>query len=119
MAQKFSIFDAGSKRDSHDLVGLEIEQTEDGYELVVPRRVLAKSSLFSMDKKPLISFHFKDFHGFDWTLNVDSATPSRMSGSWHNNDPHDTDPAEESDSWTAAGTGTSTGDDEAHAASAK
>ena len=118
MAQKFSIFEAGDKRDSFDLIGLEIEQTEDGYQLVQPRRVLATASLVSMDKKPLLSFHFKNFNGFTWTVDVDSVDASRMKGSWKNSDKTDPSTPEEGDSWTASGTGTEA-DEESYAASAK
>lgn len=118
MTQKFIIFDAGDKRDSFDLLGLEIEQTEEGYQLVSPRRVLATASLFSMDKKPLLRFHFKNFNGYTWTVDVDSMDASQMTGSWKNSDKGELDPALEADSWTASGTGTDA-DEEAYSASAK
>lgn len=118
MAQKFNIFEAGDKRDSFDLIGLEIEQTAEGYQLVSPRRVLATASMFSMDKKPLLRFHFDNFNGFTWTVDVDHADALQMSGSWKNNDKNDPGSADEGDSWTASGTGTEA-DEEAYGASAK
>ena len=119
MAQKFRIFEAGDKRDSFDLLGLEIEQTEEGYQLVSPRRVLATAALFGIDKKPLLKFHFENFNGFTWTVDVDHADASVMKGRWTNNDKEDPGSPDEADSWTASGTGTEAGDDEAYAASAK
>jgi len=117
MTQKFTIFDAGDKRDSFDLLGLEIEETADGYQLVQPRRVLATASMFSMDKKPLLRFHFNNFNGFTWTVDVDSVDGSQMTGTWKNSD-NDPGTPEEADSWTASGTGTQE-DEGAYAASGK
>jgi hypothetical protein len=99
-------------------MGLRIRQTADGFELVdPPGRQLATSSFENAPDAPLFNFHFKDFKRFDWTLFVDSVSRFEMRGTWFNSK----DIVEESDSWTASGTGADQpGDeDEARAASAK
>ena len=120
MSNKFTIFNAGKKPDSADLIGLEIEETDDGYLLVAPRRELAHVRLVNMHGKPIMKFHVKKFQGSDWTLAVDTATASEMTGTWCNGFDCVPGESEEADSWTASGAGTGDpGDEESHAAYAK
>ena len=110
--KKFKITNAGSSSDSTDLVDCHLEEVDGGYELVEKRVVLGTSSTTT----PPFSIDFQ-YEGYDWTLNVDSATASNMGGTWSNN--HNPGPKEEADSWTASGSGTEEGDnDEARATSA-
>lgn len=119
MFTKYTINHAGTQHDSLDLVGLEIEQTADGFELVAPRRVLSKVSLINLDGMALMKFHVKDFAGHNWTLFVDSASPSEMKGRWCNGEDCRPGSTADADSWTASGSGTGdTGDDKAQSASA-
>jgi hypothetical protein len=113
MPEKFNIYKAGDNEDSHDLIGLEIQESADnGYELVVPRTVLARSA----SRKLPVHFRFKDFHKADWTVTIKEVTPFEMKGSWINN----VISSEESDNWVASGGGAGDPDeDEAQAASAK
>ena len=120
MSKKFQIFEAGDKTDSHDLVGLEIEETADGYQLVVPRQVLATASLVRVEPgKPLLTFRFRNYKGWDWEVKVDSSSEERMQGTWKNNDDKHVNPTEEGDSWTASGTGADPTDADARAAYGK
>ena len=120
MSRKYTIDKAGEKPDSHDIEGLAIEETADGFELVVPRQVLAKASLINTEPgKPMITFKFSGYKGWDWTVKVDGISATRMHGTWKNNDKHNVGPTNEEDSWTATGTGTGEpGDEDAKAASA-
>jgi len=119
MPKTYNIVAAGDKKDSHDLTGLQIEETDEGYELVVPRRVLAKAAYSSHPGGPLFQFKFDDFHRWNWTLSVLQASESEMSGVWGNTN-REEGPSQEGDSWTATGTTTGDpGEDEARAASAK
>jgi len=108
----FKITNAGGKRDSDDIKGLEIVETDDGFELVQPRVVLGKST--PGPAGVLARFKFKNFRGFDWTVDIDRASALTMHGKWSNGDPGT---PEESDVWVASGTGTP--DDEARAAYGK
>lgn len=119
MSTKYTINHAGNKHDSSDLVGLEIEQTQDAFVLVSPRRELSQVSLVRISGEPIMKFHVKDFAGHNWTLFVDEASPSEMRGRWCNGDDCSPGSTAEADSWTASGSGTGdTGDDEAQSASA-
>ena len=119
MFKKYTIQKAGNKHDSGDLLGLEIEQTDDGYILVSPRRELSQVSLVNLDGKALMKFHVVDFQGHDWTLFVDDASPLEMSGRWCNGKDCRPGSTADADSWTASGSGTGDpGDDEAKSASA-
>jgi hypothetical protein len=111
--KKFKITNAGSRPDSPDLVDCEIEQTDTGYELVAKRVVLASTP----STTPPFSFPSFDYEGWTWTLSVATASNS-MTGGWSNNDPRDSNPEGDEDTWTAAGTGTGDPDDEACSASA-
>jgi hypothetical protein len=116
---KYTIEKAGHKPDSHDLLGLEIEETPDGFALVAPRRELSHVSLINLHGKPIMKFHVKDFHGSDWTLFVDQLSSSEMQGTWCNGKDCVPGSTAEADSWTASGSGTGEpGDDEAQSASA-
>jgi hypothetical protein len=123
--KKLKINGAGNRRDSWQLLGLEIEQTETGFELVSPRRVLATAQLVNLDptnEKPvIISFDVKNYQGWDWKIDVLNDVGDKMSGSWRNNDffSPDVSAADESDNWTATGTGADPDKDETKAASAK
>lgn len=103
----FKITNAGGKRDSADIKGLEIVETDDGFELVQPHVVLAKST--PGPAGVLARFKLENFKGFKWAVDIERASASTMSGKWTNDDP---DPEKESDVWVASGTGT-TPDDEA------
>lgn len=116
MSTKYTIDRAG-KHPGGDLLGLEFEETDEGFVLVSPRRELALVSLVNLHGEPLMKFHVKDFAGHDWTITVDNVSPSQMGGRWCNGkDCHPGSPAE-ADSWTASGSGTGEGD-EAQSASA-
>ena len=119
MGRRYTINNAGSRRDSADLVGCQIVQRDDEnvYDF------LAKSGggvlASSLNTVP-VSFTFSNYMGWNWVVVVWSTSATQMSGTWSNNDPNDVSPAEESDSWTASGTGVGEpGEDEARAASAK
>jgi hypothetical protein len=104
----FKISNAGSKRDSPDLLGLEIEQTEEGYQLVAPRRVLATTKLVNMHPtpgNPMMTFHIPRYVGWDWHINITGidSTTEKMNGNWHNNDKKT--PMQEADIWVATGSG--------------
>jgi hypothetical protein len=119
MSSKYTIHHAGFKSDSHDLLGLEIEQTADGFVLVAPRRELSAVSLVNLHGKPIMKFHVKDFQGLDWTIFVDQMSPSEMKGTWCNGKDCLPGATAEADSWTASGSGAGEpGDDEAQSASA-
>ena len=111
--KKFKISNAGSKPDSADLVDCHIEETDNGYELVAKRVVLASTT----STTPPFSFPCFEYEGWNWTISVSAASQSAMSGGWLNTDPNDSSPTGEEDNWTAQGTGTGAGDDEALAAS--
>ena len=119
MTKKYTIHHAGTKPDSFDLLGLEIEEVPDGFILVAPRRELSQVSLVNLHGKSLMKFHVKDFQGFDWTLFVDEMNPAKMKGTWCNGDDCVPGSSAESDSWTASGSGAGEpGDDETQSASA-
>ncbi len=110
--KKFKITNAGSSPDSPDLVDCHIEETDNGYELVAKRVVLASTT----STTPPFSFPSFDYEGWTWTLGVSTADSNSMSGGWSNND----DPAGGEDSWTAQGAGSGDPEDaEARSASAK
>lgn len=119
MFTKYTINHAGFKHDSSDLVGLEIEQTDDSFILVSPRRELSHVSLVKTEGEPIMKFHVKDFAGHNWTLFVDSASQSEMKGRWCNGEDCRPGSTADADSWTASGSGTGQeDDDEARSASA-
>lgn len=121
MLKIYRITNAGKSKDSPDLVGLLIAETVDGFYLVSPGegheqpRILARSALFDIFKKPLVTFKFH-YMDFRWTLNINGASDTEMHGIWINNDISE----EEEDSWTATGAGAGEpGEDEARAAYGK
>lgn len=119
MPSKYTIHHAGSKSVSHDLLGLEIEQTADGFVLVAPRRELSAVSLVNLHGKPLMKFHVKDFQGFEWTIFVNQMSPSELRGTWCNGKDCVPGLGDEADSWTASGSGAGEpGDDEPQSKSA-
>ena len=115
--RRYTINNAGSRPDSPDLVGCQIVQNDNNtYDFIAPREGVLASTL----NNPPIEFTFPNFKGWDWIIRVTSVTPTTMTGVWSNDDPNDVSPADESDSWTASGTGVGEPDeDEARAASAK
>ena len=112
--KKFKITNAGSSPDSPDLVDCHIEETDNGYELVAKRVVLASTT----STTPPFSFPSFIYEGWTWTLGVSTADANSMSGGWSNNDDDNSGPAGDQDSWTAAGTGAGEPDDESRSASA-
>lgn len=108
--KKFKITNAGSSSDSPDLVDCHIEETDNGYEVVAKRVVLASTT----STTPPFNFPSFDYEGWTWTLSVDTADSNSMGGDWTNND----NPTAQGDSWTAQGTGTGEDEDEARSASA-
>src|SRR5260370_15301218 len=108
--KKFKITSAGSSPDSPDLVDCNIEETDNGYELVAKRVVLASTT----STTPPFSFPSFNYEGWTWTLSVSTADSNSMGGGWSNND----ESAGDQDSWTASGTGAGDPDDEASSASA-
>jgi hypothetical protein len=112
--KKFKITNAGSSPDSPDLVDCHIEETDNGYELVAKRVVLASTT----STTPPFTFPSFDYEGWTWTLGVGSADSNSMGGGWSNNDTADSDPTGDEDTWTATGTGAGDPDDEACSASA-
>ena len=117
MQRIFTITHAGDKPDSGHLVGLEIQQTDDGFKLVdPPHKELAESKLVNVAGAPLLTFNVEKYHGQNWTIDVDGASATGMHGTWNNK----FGIAMENDSWTASGTGTGeSGDREKRAASAR
>jgi hypothetical protein len=117
MQRIYKIVYAGTGPSSADLVGLHLQETTDGFELIdPPRRILAQANFINSALEPLLTFHITNFKTSNWTLHVDSVSPLEMSGTWSNTRESESD----SDSWTASGTGLGApGDDEARAASAK
>ena len=124
MFNVYKITDAGSKPDSHDLVGLLIVETGEGFFLVDPDqkneapRILS-NALFTIKQPPIGEFnmHFKELH---WTININASSPGELNGHWTNKKHPRPSPPEEEDNWTAKGTGSGAGagdDDEARAAS--
>jgi len=114
MPRLFTIHHAGNKTTSKDLIGLQIHQTDDGFEVIEPpRRKLANSKLINVADAPLLSFTFKHKRE-DWTLNVLSVSEIEMKGKWTNGF------EQESDNWTATGSGAGeeTGKEDARSASA-
>ena len=116
MQRSYKIVHAGHKKSSPDLVGLEIQATPDGFELVDPHgRTLGQSKLLNSAFEPLFTFVVTNFKHCDWVIQVTSVSDINMSGAWNNT----RDPEDESDSWTAEGTGLGTSaDGDARAASA-
>jgi len=115
--RRYTIHNAGSRPDSHDLVGCQIAQNDNNtYDFIAPGQGVVASTL----NTPPIQFTFANFKGWDWNIRVRSSTPTIMTGVWSNNDPNNVSPADDGDSWTASGTGVGEpGEDEARAASAK
>jgi hypothetical protein len=112
--KKFKITNAGTSPDSPDLVDCHIEETDDGYELVAKRLVLA-STTSTIPPFNFPTFKYEDWH---WTLEVDSANSTSMRGRWSNTDLAGQGPEGDEDTWTASGTGAGDPDDEACSASA-
>ncbi len=118
MPKKFKITNAGSAKDSPQLVDCWIEQTATGYELVAKRMVLATSTSTTPP------FTFTTFNYgvggpiYSWDLSASSISTDgdTLTGTWSNDDtnPEVPDPDGESGSWTAqAGSGA---DDDAESA---
>jgi hypothetical protein len=112
--KKFKITNAGSSPDSQDLVDCHIEETDNGYELVAKRVVLASTT----STTPPFDFPSFSYEGWVWTMSVSAADANSMSGGWSNNDSDDSSPAGDEDTWTAQGSGAGEPDDEAERASA-
>ena len=112
--RRYTINNAGSRPDSHNLVGCQIVQNDNNtYDFIAPG-VMA----FEFDNPP-IRFTFA-FRGWNWVVRLMSQTPTTVSGNWSNNNPNNVSPADEGDSWTASGTGVPEPcEDEGRAASAK
>lgn len=119
MFNVFKITYAGVNRDGHDLLGLLVAETTQGYFLVDPEYMLEKPRIMSTSLKingrPHFNFPFKER---SWTLHIDSVSPTEISGTWfYPGIDYDVE-----DNWTATSSGGGTGvpdDDEARAASAK
>ncbi len=112
--KKFKITNAGNRPDSPDLVDCHIEETDNGYELVAKRVVLASTT----STTPPFSFPSFTYEDWTWTLGVTTADSNSMGGGWTNNDTGDSGPTGDQDTWTATGTGTGDPDDEALSANA-
>jgi hypothetical protein len=106
MTKKYRIKDAGKTKDSHELVDCHIEETDNGYELVAKRVVLASTT----SKAPPFTFPVFAYDGWVWTVSVGAASTSQMTGAWSNNNKSEI-PVGEEDSWTATGGGTGEDDD--------
>jgi hypothetical protein len=112
--KKFKITNAGNSPDSPDLVDCYIEETDNGYELVAKRLVLASTT----STVPPFTFPTFTYEGWQWALEVGSADSNTMRGGWVNSDTGGSGPKADEDTWTASGTGTGDPDDEACSASA-
>ena len=110
MAKTYTINNAGSQSDSPDLVNCKIVEIE-GYQLQKSDGTPLANSL---SRQLPVTFSFNNYDDYNWTLTISDKQGLNMSGTWTNTD----DPADETDSWTATGTGGDEGADEAKAASA-
>lgn len=116
MGKIYTITSAGTASDGPDLLGLQIRDIGNGYELV---KVLATST----SKNLPVSFTFQGYDGWNWTVTATGKTdppppqPPTLYGRWVNNDNPPRITGEE-DGWTATGTGNAEDEDEAQSASA-
>ena len=109
MSRIYTINDAGGKSSGSDLVGCQIRETPiGGYELIDPPNVVLATS---PNRTLPVIFLVNNYEGWAWIVTVTSKDHTSMGGTWSNNNPATQGPSEESDSWTASGTGTA-GDDE-------
>ncbi len=111
--KKYKITNAGTSPDSPILVDCHIEETDNGYELVAKRVVLASIT----STQPPFTFPSFNYDGeTDWQVTVSTIANNAMDGSWSNSDAN---PTGEEDSWTATGSGSGEPEeDESRSASA-
>jgi hypothetical protein len=96
----YKIDSAGGEPDGAFLVGCEIIKiASNSWQLKEGSKVLASAT----GANP--AFKFNNFHKWNWEVRASTVTASKMGGSWSNNNPNKVGGEDESDSWTASGTG--------------